>query len=170
MIRNLVDEYADRQLLLFQNSFMIGKDDIYNIDYNWVNGNEMQGIVIGGNIRCFLKLAGTKYLPNANGKILFLESLGGSVNRIGSLLAQLKQMNYLQKISGIILGTFSQLELEKTQPTIEEIVLNVTSDLNIPIIRTSELGHGKNAHCLVIGKQYSFKRNNNSTCHYICNT
>lgn len=34
----------------------------------------MQGIVVGGNIRCLLKLAGTEYWPDMNGKILLLES------------------------------------------------------------------------------------------------
>ncbi len=34
----------------------------------------MDGIVVGGNIRCLLKLAGTPYWPDMREKILLLES------------------------------------------------------------------------------------------------
>ena len=40
----------------------------------FLQGSKMQGIVVGGNIRCLLKLAGTEYWPDMNGKILLLES------------------------------------------------------------------------------------------------
>ena len=74
----------------------------------------MEGILLGGNLRCFLKLAGTPYFPDLDGKLLFLESLGGGPELIASLLAQLSQLGVFQKIAGLLLGTFT--ELSKNPP------------------------------------------------------
>ena len=62
----------------------------------------MEGILAGGNLRCFLKLAGTPYFPDLTGKILFLESLGGGPELLASLLSQLGQLGVFQKISGLL--------------------------------------------------------------------
>ena len=65
-IRNLIsEEHGMRQTADFQNS-----DELFRFDYKLVQGNELHGIVVGGNIRCFLKLAGTPYMPDVTGKIL----------------------------------------------------------------------------------------------------
>ena len=46
----------------------------------------MEGIVVGGNIRCLLKLAGTPYWPDMREKILLLESFGGKTAADGRLI------------------------------------------------------------------------------------
>ena len=79
----------------------------------------MRGIVVGGNIRCFLKLAGTEYMPELNDKILLLESFGGTVAKMETYLCQLKQIGAFDKVAGIILGTFTEMDREKYIPTIE---------------------------------------------------
>ena len=61
----------------------------------------MEGIVVGGNIRCLLKLAGTEYWPNMDGKILFLEAYGGEVSQIAALFTQLEQMGVFKQVEGI---------------------------------------------------------------------
>lgn len=117
----------------------------------------MTGPVVGGNIRCFLKLAGTPYLPDPRGKILFLESLGGGPNRMASLLAQLGQMGYLAQCRGVLLGTFTQMAAQKLEPPMEELVLDVMHGNSIPIAVSPDLGHGDDAHCLPIGAVVSFQ-------------
>lgn len=64
-IRNLIGEDSENQTTIFENTFMKGKSDAYNFDYEFIRGEKMEGVVIGGNIRCFLKLAGTKFLPKS---------------------------------------------------------------------------------------------------------
>lgn len=130
----------------------------FNITFNthFLRGEELKGIVIGGNLRCFLKLAGTLYMPNPSGKILFLESLGGSPTRIASYLAQLDQMGVFQSIEGILLGTFTEMEKENYSPTVEELVLSITEPYNLPIIKTHQLGHEK-GHILPIGERLQIK-------------
>lgn len=65
--------------------------------------------VCGGNIRCFLKLAGTPYFPDLRGRVLFLESYSGNERRIESFFAQLAQMGVFDRIDHLVLGNFSEL-------------------------------------------------------------
>lgn len=156
-IRNLIYSFKDIQKERFINSILLGKDDLFNINYEFLQGNKMSGVVVGGNIRCFLKLSGTQYMPNLENKILLLESCGGEVALMTTYLTQLKQMGAFKKIKGIILGTFTKMEENKVKPNIEEIVLNIVNDKNLPIIKTKEIGHGMDSKCMIIGKNMIFE-------------
>ena len=151
-IRNLIYSFKDIQKERFINSILLGKDDLFNIKYEFLQGNKMSGVVVGGNIRCFLKLSGTPYMPNLENKILLLESYGGEVALMTTYLTQLKQMGAFKKIKVIILGTFTNIEEIKVKPNIEEIVLKIVNDKNLPIIKTNEIGHGMDSKCMIIGK------------------
>lgn len=151
-IRNLIYSFKDIQKERFINSILLGKDDLFNIKYEFLQGNKMSGVVVGGNIRCFLKLSGTPYMPNLENKILLLESYGGEVALMTTYLTQLKQMGAFKKIKGIILGTFTKMEENNVKPNIEEIVLKIVNDKNLPIIKTNEIGHGMDSKCMIIGK------------------
>ncbi|ERJ11720.1 S66 peptidase family protein [Haloplasma contractile] len=159
-IRNLVKDKRDSQVEYFTNTFFKGGETKYKLE--WIRGNILKGTVVGGNLRCFLKLVGTNYCPDFKGKVLFLESLGGRDNRIASYLEQLKQIGALNQISGILLGTFSQMEGESIKPTVDELVLNATRDLDIPIVKTRDLGHGTDAKCIEIGGKINIFKNKNN--------
>lgn len=115
----------------------------------------MEGIVIGGNIRCLLKLAGTSYLPDFNDKILFLEAFSGDVALITTLFTQLKHMGVFSKVNGILLGTFTKMEENNYKPTVEDILKNVLKDKQLPIAKTKEVGHGADSKCIQIGSYIS---------------
>lgn len=117
----------------------------------------MQGIVVGGNIRCLLKLAGTPYWPDMNGKILLLESLGGLVPQMTAYLNQLKQIGVFEQINGILLGTFTKMEEEKAYPSMPELVKRYAGK-ELPIAKTNEIGHSANAKAIVIGKEMNFTK------------
>ncbi|MDO4663317.1 MAG: LD-carboxypeptidase [Erysipelotrichaceae bacterium] len=68
--------------------------------------------VYGGNIRCFLKLAGTIYMPDLTNSYLFLESASTSWYAFNSMVHQLYQMGALDSIGGVIFGRFNQIEKE----------------------------------------------------------
>ena len=102
----------------------------------------MEGVVVGGNIRCLLKLAGTPYFPDCRGKLLFLESRSGGPDRVAACLAQLRQMGVFSQISGLLLGTFSQMEKTNQQPAVPELVLAAVKNNELPIAATRQVGHG----------------------------
>jgi muramoyltetrapeptide carboxypeptidase len=153
-LRNLINDNGETQIERFK-SFIINKEqDLLNFDYNFVNGNKIKGVVLGGNIRCLLKLAGTKYMPNFDNSVLFLEAQGGDYNKLSTYIAQLKQLGVFNSISGLILGTFTEFENKKENGKVEELFLNTIKKLNLkdlPIIKTEELGHGSNSKGITIG-------------------
>ncbi|TGY42247.1 S66 family peptidase [Clostridium perfringens] len=156
-LRNLIGKFKEEQMQNFKASFIDGKEDIFNLDYKWVNGSHLEGIVVGGNIRCLLKLAGTKYMPDFKDKILFLESFSGNSAKMVTYITQYKNLGVFNEVKGIILGEFTEMERENLKPDIVEILKRVIGEINIPILKTRDLGHGADAKCIPIGKYLIFK-------------
>lgn len=157
-IRNLVEDNMEKQIKEFKSTFMGEGKELLTFDYEWVQGSSMEGIVVGGNLRCFAKLAGTEYMPDFQDKIILLESLGGDVPKMDTYITQYKQMGVFKKVKGIILGSFTEMEKKKYSPNIIEIVIRIVDNPNIPIVKTSEIGHGKDSKCIVIGEKISLCR------------
>ena len=154
-IRNLIYNNKELQVKRFTNSLFYGEKDLFDIRCSFIQGQKMEGVVVGGNIRCLLKLAGTPYMPNFKNKILFLEALGGDVALVTAFLSQLKQMGVFSKTNGILLGTFTKMEEHNCRPTVEDILISVLNDTQLPIAKTKEVGHGNDSKCIAIGKNLS---------------
>ena len=151
-IRNLIYDKKEQQIENFKNSVLHNKNDLFDINYKFIQQNKMEGIVVGGNIRCFLKLAGTEYMPDFTDKILLLESMGGTVAKIETYLCQLKQLGAFDKVAGILLGTFTEMEAEHCVPTVETLVKRIVGE-ELPIAVTREIGHGIDSKGVVIGRK-----------------
>lgn len=154
-IRNLVREDALFQQQLFCSAIMGGSSHSNNIDWHFVQGSSMQGVIAGGNLRCLLKLAGTQYFPELTGKLLFLESLGGGPEQITTYLCQLKQMDVFDKINGLLLGTFTRLEEQVGTQAAISLILHTVDRPALPVAKTQQIGHAADSRCLVIGAPYT---------------
>ena len=165
-VRNLVGTDGEKQRADFEQSVMeenqmedliqliTGAGDLFDFPYYFVRGMELSGIVVGGNIRCLLKLAGTEYFPDVTDKILLLEAMSGEVPQMVTYLSQLQQMGVFEKIRGILLGTFTKYEENPQNPPIEELVMRYVPE-NIPIVKTDFIGHGMDSKAAMIGKKLS---------------
>lgn len=151
-IRNLIYADKDRQIHNFENTVFKNENALYQFRYSFVQGEKMQGVVVGGNIRCFLKLAGTEYMPDLTGKVLLLESFSGTVAKMETYLAQLKQIGAFDKVAGILLGTFTEMEEKECKPDIVTLLKNYVS-ADIPIAVTKDIGHGVDSKAIVIGQE-----------------
>lgn len=141
----------------FKNTFINNSKELLNSSWIFLRGEHISGVVTGGNIRCFLKLAGTKYFPkNFKDKVLFLESMGDDIGKFISNLSHLEQLGVFNDISGIILGTFTKIQELKSSPSIEDIILEKIP--TIPIAKTEDIGHSINSNCLIIGKKITIKK------------
>ena len=69
-------------------------------------------------------------------------------------------MGAFKEINGIILGTFTEMEKNNYNPTIEELVKEIVNDKNMPIVKTEDIGHGNNSKCMAIGKEIKLVKNN----------
>lgn len=152
-IRNMLYDFSDRQIADFSGTVMEQKKDLFDIDYQFLQGQQMCGVLVGGNIRCLLKLAGTPYMPDFTDKILLLEARSGGIPQMVTYLSQLKQMGVFSKVTGVLLGTFSQMMKEEAKPTIYELVKQYAGDA-VPIAYTMQIGHGTDSKGIVIGKEY----------------
>lgn len=152
-IRNIIsEEHGEQQAKEFQQMFLQESTDLYQIDYEFVQGNELRGIVVGGNIRCLLKLAGTPYMPDLTGKILLLEARSGLEMQVETYMSQLSQMGAFEKVSGVLLGTFTKLEAIKGMPRQQEILKKYVRE-DLPIAMTRNIGHGTDSKAIWIGKE-----------------
>lgn len=144
-IRNLIREDAARQRERY-----IDRSKLFDVKYTFVKGNEMRGVLIGGNLRCFLKLAGTEYMPDFDGKVLLLESLGGGPSRIAAGFAQLRQLGAFRKVRGVLLGTFTEMQEKRAVPDVPALARQYMGN-EIPIAMTDEIGHGSDSKAVRIG-------------------
>lgn len=151
-IRNLISDCREQQTKDFRNTIIEKGTDLFRINYNFIQEKEMQGIVVGGNIRCFLKLAGTPYMPDLTGKILLLEAYSGTPGQIETYLCQLQQLGAFEKVAGILLGTFTQMEAEQCTPDVETLVKRIVGS-KLPLAVTKDIGHGTNAKAIIIGQK-----------------
>lgn len=141
----------------FKKTVMYNEPDLTNISWEFFQGEEISGIVVGGNIRCFLKLAGTQYFPDLENRVLFLEGLGTTVESLITHLTQLKQMGVFDKISGLLLGTFTNIEKIYNKNDIYSIVKDFI-DRDLPVAKTSEVGHDINSKMITIGGRINIKK------------
>ena len=140
----------------FEKTVLYNEPDLVNISWEFFQGEEISGIVAGGNIRCFLKLAGTQYFPDLENRVLFLEGLGTTVESLITHLTQLKQMGAFDKIAGLLLGTFTNLENTYDKHYIYRIVQDFIAK-DLPVAKTSEVGHDINSKILTIGGKINIK-------------
>ena len=119
-ILNIVENEEIRTI--FENTFLKKKNSLFDVNWRFLQGTKIEGEVVGGNIRCFLKLAGTEYFPEVENKVLFIEGLGTSIEGLLTHLAQLKQLGVFDKISGLLIGTFTKIEKEFSVEEIFEII------------------------------------------------
>lgn len=156
-VRNILTE--NKELLFGAVSGERGA--LFSPSFHYIKGTDMSGVVVGGNIRCFLKLAGTDCFPNLDGKLLLLESLSGGRNRVVTLLTQLKMMGAFRKAAGVLLGTFTELDdtvgREDSLRLISSLILETSPD--IPIAYTDLIGHSKNSLAAVIGAHATIDKN-----------
>ena len=138
---------------------LAGKDaakELDELEVTFVRGSGMAGPVYGGNLRCLLKLAGTPYWPDFTGSILLLEAYRGQPELVASLLEQCRETGIFNQISGVLLGTFSELDKLKESQLPEEILLDLLP-ANVPIAKTEFIGHRPDAKAIKLGQECVFK-------------
>lgn len=135
---------------------LAGKEETKELEVAFVRGKEMAGPVYGGNLRCLLKLAGTPYWPDFTGSILLLEAYRGRPELVASLLEQCRETGIFDQISGVLLGTFSELNKMGKSNLPEEILLDLLP-ANVPIAKTEFIGHRPDAKAIRLGQECVFK-------------
>lgn len=119
-----------------------------------------KGKLIGGNLSVLAAMAGTDYLPSAEGHIVMLEDIGEDPYRIDRMLTQLVQAMQLRKAKGIILGQFKDCDKQsKTSLTLGETINNHFAKLKVPVVYNFPFGHIDDMVTLPFGAEVELDTN-----------
>tara|TARA_B100000674_G_scaffold89707_1_gene62271 strand:- start:212 stop:1213 length:1002 start_codon:yes stop_codon:yes gene_type:complete len=125
------------------------KTNSYNIE------GSTSGKLVGGNLTLLHCMLGSKSSINTEGKILFIEDLGEYLYHIDRMLYSLKRAGYFDNLNGLIVGDFTDLR-KNTTPfgrNLKELILEIVSDYNIPVLFDFPAGHGKENFPLILGRE-----------------
>ena len=109
---------------------------------------------MGGNLTTLAHMVGTPYEIPWTDIILFIEDIGESPYRLDRLLTHLSMAKRLQKIKGLILGTFTdeaKKESSILRKTVHERITEIFKGIDIPIWANFPTGHGRRNLTLPIG-------------------
>lgn len=156
-ICNMMYDHAEEQQENFKSAIFGSSEELFRFPYVFLQGNSMEGIMVGGNVRCLLKLAGTAYFPALTDRILLLESMGGAVPQMLTYFSQLQQLGAFEQVRGILLGTFTQMEQEKWKPDVWTLLKGFIRP-DLPVAKTAFVGHGTDSRAVLLGGFGEFKK------------
>jgi muramoyltetrapeptide carboxypeptidase len=110
----------------------------------------------GGNLALLAHLVGSSSAVGTEGKILFLEDVGEYLYNIDRMLRQLKRSGRLDRLAGLLLGSFSELK-DTNRPfgaTVEEIILDCIKEYDYPVAYGFPVGHDGANFALKISVPY----------------
>ncbi|UFX82935.1 S66 peptidase family protein [Candidatus Absconditicoccus praedator] len=132
------DFYFDFSVNQEENPWQIINDGGLKI----VNKGKSTGTIVGGNISTFSLLIGTEFMPDLEGKVLFLEECPEeNIGSIRRMLIQLKNQPKFDKIAGVVFGRINQACMYGYDITWEGTVNDFARDLNVPVVMNAQFGH-----------------------------
>lgn len=112
------------------------------------NSGIAQGKLWGGNLATLSAMCGTNFVPKTD-IILFAEDLNEPAYKIDRMFTQLFNIKDIAKyVKGIALGEFKDVD---NVEMLDEIIMELASQHNIPVIRGFKLTHGKVKDTIPVG-------------------
>ncbi|MCP1468353.1 muramoyltetrapeptide carboxypeptidase [Sphingobium sp. OAS761] len=112
------------------------------------------GRLLGGNLTVLSALAGTPWLPDFTGAILFIEDIGEQPYRIDRMLTQLGQAGILPRLAGVVFGQCTDCAPGGESYggfTLSEVLQQHLEPLGIPAFQGAQFGHVASQFSLPIG-------------------
>lgn len=132
-------------------------EDNPEFDFYTINGGKAEGELIGGNLSVLASMAGTKYTPDFENRIAFIEAIGEKTYRVDRMLTQLVQATNLSKANGIVLGAFYKCNVNDPPTlTLKQAIYDILKPLNIPLAYGFPFGHINNKITIPTGINAKF--------------
>ena len=101
-----------------------------------------EGVLYGGCLSMLAESLGTPYEIDSRDTILFIEDIGAKPYQIDRMLMHLKLAGKLAGVRGIIFGEMLNcVQVQNQGYTLEEVVMRVVGDLNVPVAYGMRSGH-----------------------------
>lgn len=128
------------------------------------------GKLVGGNLTILENLLGTPSSLDTANKILFIEEIGEYKYHIDRLLRALDRSGAFKDCNGLIVGDMSHIK--KNNPAfgqrIEDIILDIVSKYNIPVLFDFPAGHEPENRALFLGREIELEVTSSSgSIHFI---
>lgn len=125
-----------------------------------VCGGLVKGKSLGGNLTLFSALAGTPFMPDCKGTILFLEDIWAGGFEVSLSLNRLELSGVLDKINGVVFGEFcKQPSRGAGDMTIEDIIVDKFKD-RCPCLYGFNFSHGELVANIPLGVDTVLDANN----------
>lgn len=157
--------------------YITGNEEyLLNKKVEWINLNDeeeidMKGRIIGGCIDILLSLIGTKFdgtmkfieKYKKDGIIWYFDNCEKSSEDMIRAMWQFKQLGYLKYTKGIVFGR-TGIEKSYYNISFKEAIKQSLSDLNIPIILETDIGHKAPRMTIINGAIASIKSSKGKGC------
>jgi muramoyltetrapeptide carboxypeptidase len=147
-------------------SALLGQVDNIEWDYNKNNiPGSAFGYLRGGNLSIISDCIGTSSFLHGEDTILFIEEIDEYLYKIDRMLIHLKRSGVLGKVKGLIIGYFTSVK-DTPVPfgaSLEDLILQKVSDLNIPVAFGLPSGHEDPNLSLIHNRQVTLEVNNDKS-------
>jgi muramoyltetrapeptide carboxypeptidase len=146
-------EERNRRSFEHLRKLLVGEIDGFEMEAQHViHPGSGAGELMGGCLSIVTAMLATPYVPNFDGKILFLEEVGERAYRIDRMLVQLRQSGVLSRCAGIVFGAIRPFGAEENEARmILRFVAEQTAGLEIPVLFGIDAGHFTNNLTLPFG-------------------
>ncbi|MCU0450230.1 MAG: LD-carboxypeptidase [Bernardetiaceae bacterium] len=112
-----------------------------------------KGVLAGGNLTVICSIIGSGYLPDWQGKILFIEDVNEDIYKIDRMMTQLSLAGVLKKLAGVAVGKFTGANPAQSYGslTLEEVLSHHLCGLGIPVFTGAMIGHISSKFTVPIG-------------------
>jgi len=121
--------------------------------YQTIHKGRVKGRLLGGCLSLIAPIAGSRYMPNFAGSILFVEDIGEVVYKWDRYFVQLRELGLFQKIAGFLLGQTTDCVPPEGDPTLtmDDLMSDYIKPLKIPALAGLDYGHGRVKYTMPIG-------------------
>lgn len=146
--------FFERELVEYRNLVEAGDELVARRNRTLtITGGRARGELVGGNLAVLSALAGSPYLPDFRGRILFLEDVSEAPYRVDRMLTTLKLMGALDGIAGFIFGECTDCDPGGGYGslTLDQIFDDHIRPLGVPAYRGAMIGHIRQQFIVPVG-------------------
>ncbi|WP_071147749.1 S66 peptidase family protein [Bacteroides ihuae] len=164
MAHHLSVEAEDDPCTLHLKNILWGKLPQYTCEPHKLNqAGKVRGILRGGNLSVLYGLRGTSFDIPAEGTILFIEDVSERPHAIERIMYNLKLGGVLEKLSGLIIGQFTEYKEDNSLgKNLYEALADMLKEYKYPICFNFPVGHVTKNLPLINGAEVEFTVNKKS--------
>jgi muramoyltetrapeptide carboxypeptidase len=120
--------------------------------WRWLRGGQTEGVLVGGCLESLEHLRGTRYWPDWDGKILFLETSEETPSpaRVDAMLMDYENMGVFAQIRGLLFARPYGYDDEQ-RAELHDILRERTRNFTFPVVANMDFGHTTPIFTLPIG-------------------